>query len=180
MAGNTDKRVDISVPEELPVVNLGIGAMIVTRRPCVIMTVLGSCVSVCLHDRCTGWAGMNHYMLPQAQDHSTRPIGRFGDLSITRILSGLQANGCRCENMVARIFGGARILSSFESFEHIATGNINQAVVLMEEAGIPIVAHDVGGKHGRKILFHTTTGRVLVQSFARTEQSGEQEQAWQK
>ena len=40
------------------------GEYFVTQRDLVIVTVLGSCVSVCLRDRLSGIGGMNHFMLP--------------------------------------------------------------------------------------------------------------------
>ncbi len=42
----------------------------------VIVTVLGSCVSVCLRDPLNGIAGMNHFMLPSAASAATRPRRR--------------------------------------------------------------------------------------------------------
>ena len=50
------------------------GEYFVTQRDLVIVTVLGSCVSVCLRDHVSGIGGMNHCMLPGNNDGGISPM----------------------------------------------------------------------------------------------------------
>ena len=53
------------------------GDSVTTRKPMLLATLLGSCVSVCLSNPQRRTAGMNHYMLPDAPDQ--QDPGRYGD-----------------------------------------------------------------------------------------------------
>ena len=156
-------------PAEPPLINLGIGAIHVSNGGEVISTVLGSCVSVCLYDRVVGVAGMNHYMLPSAPEEKMRMVGKFGRTSIPQLLSDMQVRGARPQNITAKIFGGAQVMATLTGFGHIAENNIAEARARLQEAGVKVVAADVGGTHGRKVLFYTDTGRVTVREVQKSE-----------
>ena len=57
------------------------GEMHYSKEPTRLLTLLGSCVAVCLHDRRTKAGGMNHFLLPTATG-SERSPGKCGDLAI--------------------------------------------------------------------------------------------------
>jgi chemotaxis protein CheD len=71
--------------------------------------------------------------------------------------------GCRLENLVAKVFGGGKVLG--ESVSHFKVGerNTEMAKRLLSENTIPVVAASTGGDRGRRILFNTYTGDVLHQ-----------------
>ena len=73
-----------------------------------------------------------------------------------------------CKATSAKVFGGARMLSQL-SFGMISERNVAVAREFLRKHGIRIVAEDVGGARGRKILFHTKSGKVLVREVARRE-----------
>lgn len=156
----------MTLSDKLPTINLGIGGIIVTRDPCVISTVLGSCVSVCLHDPSTGWAGMNHYMLPFAMNGKMDNIGRFGRTSVPELIRQIKASGANLGKMTARVFGGGQVLASFSSFHHISGNNVTEAFEQLKAAGIQVVGKDVGGERGRKVFFNTEAGSVLVREVS--------------
>ena len=66
VAANTyfDRHLNMEAVKILP------GEYFATTRDLVVVTVLGSCVSVCLRDRRSGIGGMNHFMLPGNDEHS--------------------------------------------------------------------------------------------------------------
>ena len=150
-------------------IHLGIGEILVVQEPAEVMTVLGSCVSVCLFDKEKMIAGMNHYMLPKSPDGKPANTGRFGDRSIPELLSQMVKRGASLSQVTAKIFGGAQMLSQFARFTQISTGNIELAQTLLKENNIKIIATDLGGNKGRKILFQTDTGRVLVRQVGSKE-----------
>src|SRR5271157_1725933 len=78
-------------------------------------TLLGSCVSVCLHDPVTQVSGMNHFMLPgrivQADIFQDR-TARYGITAINELLAQMEAAGAFRERMTAKVFGGGHVIVS--------------------------------------------------------------------
>jgi chemotaxis protein CheD len=61
------------------------------------------------------------------------------------------------------VFGGAFIVDAFHGpRERLGTKNAELALRTLRQEGIPVVADDVGGRRGRKVIFHTDTGVALV------------------
>jgi len=58
-----DRRFNTQAIKVLP------GEYYATQDDTMIVTVLGSCVSVCLRDRYSGIGGLNHFMLPHDSSH---------------------------------------------------------------------------------------------------------------
>ena len=131
----------------------------VVKEPCLVSTVLGSCVSVCLHDVSSGYGAINHYILPHWNGSDLATM-KYGNLSIIRILEELLILGSRYENIVAKVFGGAEVVSGMPTNFHIGKRNVRLAVDILKEFKIPILFSDVGGNRGRKIIFNTLTGNV--------------------
>ena len=46
--------------------------------------------------------------------------------------------------------------------DHLGARNVALARHLLEQLAIPVVAEDVGGSRGRKVLFRTDSGLALV------------------
>lgn len=155
---------------ELKKVNLGIGGIFVTAEPAEVSTVLGSCVSVCLFDESRCIAGINHYMLPHPHEGRQGDVGRFGELSIPELLDRMKRLGATAGQMTAKVFGGARMLAQFSNFSGISEANVEVAMNLLKRYQIRIVATDVGGTRGRKIMFRTDTGRVFVRQVGAKEE----------
>ncbi|HWZ43328.1 MAG TPA: chemotaxis protein CheD [Candidatus Saccharimonadales bacterium] len=139
------------------------GQIFVTREAMTISTILGSCAAVCLWDMRRRMGGMNHYLLPEGPDDSLNRF-RYGNNANPALLSELLALGCQIKDMQAKVFGGA---SAFSANPILALGgrNVELAVRFLLEAGIPIMAKDVSGKHGRRLMFHTGTGATEVISY---------------
>ena len=53
-------------------------------------------------------------------------------------------------------------LARLDTAEHLGTKNVSVARSLLAAANIPIVAEDVGGRRGRKLIVHTDTGDAWV------------------
>lgn len=126
-----------------------------------ISTVLGSCVSVCLWDTRRKLGGMNHYMLPLWNGEGL-PTPKYGNIAIDRLVEKVLLAGARREDLVAKVFGGARVLGSHSDTFNIGAQNSQVARELLEKAGVPILASDLEGTCGLRVLFHTGTGVVLV------------------
>lgn len=127
-----------------------------------IMTILGSCVSVCLWDRRGRAGGMNHYLLPR-RGASGELSPRYGDVAIPALVRGLIALGVAHEDLRAKIFGGAHVVAGdHPGGNTLGDQNVEVAVELLQAEGVQILSEDVGGKRGRKLAFNTVDGTALV------------------
>jgi chemotaxis protein CheD len=132
------------------------------RVPTQVTTILGSCVSVCLWDSKLRIGGMNHFMLSLWNgDGLASP--KFGNIAISKLIEKMTKLGSEQKHLQAKIFGGADLFEGF-SRDGLSIGgmNIKIAEEILKQEKIPIVNFSVGGKQGRKIIFDTSTGEVLM------------------
>jgi chemotaxis protein CheD len=59
------------------------------------------------------------------------------------------------------VFGGACVIEAFKG-RNLGTENVELALKALAEAGVPVVERDVGGRNGRKLVFHTDVGAAWV------------------
>jgi len=138
------------------------GRIHASAEPVAVTTILGSCVAVCLWDPTTKIGGINHFVLPQhVSNGESSP--RFGNIAMEWLVEQLTSRGCRVRNLTAKVFGGASVLSNMA--RNIGQDNVTLALAHLAELGITVVAQDVGGKRGRKLVFHTDDGNAWVQEL---------------
>lgn len=143
------------------IVSLNIGQLIVSKEPIVISTVLGSCVSVCLHSPHKKAGGMIHYAMPKYPGSASDEPLRYGNLAIPELIRKLEeltSESATC--FVAKVIGGANGIGSIETQKNIGETNIQIAKELLIKHEIKIIGEHVGGSVGRKALFHVATGRL--------------------
>jgi len=138
----------------------------VHRQEFMVSTVLGSCVAVCLWDAALEIGGINHYMLALWNGDGL-PTPKYGNIAIAKLIRGMFDRGCTRERLVAKVFGGGNVIGPGQGAFTVGERNIAIARELLAEAGIPIVASDVGGDSGRKVIFNTRTGSVLMSRLKR-------------
>ncbi|MDD2733518.1 MAG: chemotaxis protein CheD [Desulfuromonadaceae bacterium] len=126
-----------------------------------ISTVLGSCVAVCLWDQVMRRGGMNHMMLPFWNGEGLA-TPKYGNIAMEKLLAKMLSIGCHREHLVAKVFGGANVSGTGLEVFMIGDRNITLAFQMLEEFRIPVVAKDIAGQVGRKIVMNTGTGVVLV------------------
>jgi len=141
-------------------IHLHAGQLYATAEPAEIITILGSCVAVCLFEARRGIGGINHFMLPtDSPTVNPRYAGHACDL----LLGQLLALGARRANLSAKIFGGASVLHiGPNTGAELGTRNIEAARAKLALEQIPIVGEDVGGVRGRKLVFLTADGTALI------------------
>ena len=136
------------------------GELNASKEPAQITTILGSCVAVCLWDANTGMGGMNHFLLP-AWREGEGPSTRFGDIATRTLLEELLELGCQRRHLIAKLFGGAALFRSQDRYvASLGSKNVEAARTMMKNAGVPVIAQDTGGTHGRKVVFNTADGSV--------------------
>lgn len=138
------------------------GQLTAPSAPTAITTILGSCVAVCLWDATRRQGGMNHYLLPYwSGSEASSP--RFGNVAVEGLLSALRRLGSASGDLQAKVFGGACVVPALMARgDHLGAKNVVLARKLLAERGIPVVAEDVLGQRGRRVVFHTDDGAAFV------------------
>ncbi|OAI39894.1 hypothetical protein AYO40_05330 [Planctomycetaceae bacterium SCGC AG-212-D15] len=143
-------------------VTLYLGGLHVSAKPVVIKTLLGSCIAVCLYDLQAGIGGMNHFMLPRGRAEGTHGITRFGVHAMDCLVTELLKAGAARSRLVAKVFGGARVLDLDADRLRVAEQNIDFIHTYLECERFPLVSEDVGGTLPRDVRYHTASGKVFV------------------
>jgi chemotaxis protein CheD len=140
------------------------GEMCVSDAPLRIVTVVGSCVAVCLFDRVARVGGLVHFVLPERSGLQGNAL-RFGSEAISKLIQALRGWRADTRRLDAKVFGGAAIAAGAAAASG-SLGERNARVALAELArvGIPVVGQDTGGARGRKLLFHPDEGRAWVRA----------------
>ena len=143
------------------------GDYFVTQRDLVIVTVLGSCVSVCLRDHVSGIGGMNHFMLPGNNDGGISPISasaRYGVYAMELLINHLLKLGARRNCFEAKVFGGGSVLRGMTA-NNIGDRNVEFVRDYLHTEHIPVVAEDLLDIYPRKVYYFPATGRVMVKKL---------------
>jgi chemotaxis protein CheD len=158
-----DREFDISAVKLLP------GEYYVTSRDMVLTTVLGSCVSACVRDSSAGIGGMNHFMLPEDLDPTSRDAAaamRYGVYAMEMLLNELFKGGARRERLEAKVFGGGAVLANMTML-NIGDRNADFVLRYLQTEQVRIAAQDLRGSLPRRINYFPVTGRVTVRKLRR-------------
>jgi chemotaxis protein CheD len=147
---------------------------------------LGSCVGVALWDPEYKVGGMAHVFLPYSRRRTgkgpvgeqgetvvpgfagcnRRHIGKYGERAVPYLVSGLLKMGCRRENLMASIAGGASVIMGLSPpFGDIGLLNSLAVQESLTKEKIKIAGKDIGGNHGRTVRLYIGSGRVTVSSI---------------
>ncbi len=126
-----------------------------------VTTLLGSCISVCLWDPVSKTGGINHYALPLWNSRG-RPSPKYGNIAILKLIEKMLVLGCKKEDLKAKVFGGGAVIKTYGERLNVGDQNIMLAQDILSIERIAIISSDVGGDCGRKLIFNTGTGEVLM------------------
>jgi chemotaxis protein CheD len=132
-----------------------------------LVTVLGSCISACVHDRTLGIGGMNHFMLPDDKRDGGDILGpstRYGTYAMEIMLNELLKMGAKRSNLEAKVFGGGNVLRGF-TVSRIGEANADFVVEYLNKEGITVAAQDLLDIYPRKVYYFPRSGRVLVKQL---------------
>ncbi|MFZ9519127.1 MAG: chemotaxis protein CheB [Silvanigrellaceae bacterium] len=139
------------------------GQLVVYQEPCMVTTILGSCVAIAMFDPVERIAGLNHFLLPNPSTTGGASSPRYGSVSTPMMLDQLLAAGAVPERLQAKIFGGARVLDDLNLGESIGRQNVEFAKSFLASRRIPVVEEQTGGNVGRKIILDTSNFNVTHQ-----------------
>ena len=162
--------------ENLPVVHLKAGEMHCSDKPEIVVTVLGSCLSVVFYSPRLGLGGICHGMLPSCGKRGNCRADcpqkfTFVDCSIRHMVKFYGRRGVTRGELEVKCFGGADMFSrQIEKPGLLSVGRQNCAVAetIIRSEGLTLCKQDVGGLQGRKIYFYTHTGEVLLKRLKNT------------
>lgn len=155
-----DRNFEMDAAKILP------GEYYATTRNMIIVTVLGSCVSVCLRDRVSGIGGMNHFMLPHS-DNGDNPLSvsaRYGTYAMEMLINHLLKLGAKRNNFEAKVFGGGNVLRGF-TVTNVGAQNAEFALNFLETEKIKLIARDLLDIYPRKVYFFPKSGRALIKKL---------------
>lgn len=141
------------------------GKLFASRKPHIVDTILGSCVAVFLWDPLLQFGSINHYMLPQGNKENNSSF-KYGNVAIAALITQMLKMGSDKKNIKAKVFGGSDIAHSNSAF-NIGKRNIALAKSVLNEEQIPIISYSVGGPLGRKVIFNSASGVVLISYIKR-------------
>lgn len=143
------------------------GEYYVTTGDKLVVTVLGSCVAVCLRDKFTGMGGMNHFLLPNDGNGDSgfmTESARYGVYAMELLINHLLKMGANRSRFEAKVFGGGNVLRGM-TVNNVGQRNAEFVLDYLQVEQIPVVAQDLLGEFPRKVYFFPDTGQVLVKKI---------------
>lgn len=133
---------------------------------------LGSSIGVIMADRSAKLAILGHFMLPDSGERNPVSVSKpakYGDTCIVMMKEELAQMGGNSTRFIAKAAGGASLFRRRDdrTVLDVARKNIHSLIRNLAEVEVPLVADDVGGDHGRTIVFDNTTGILSVKSVNR-------------
>ena len=128
---------------------------------------LGSCIAIALYDARTGVGGLAHILVPSPTlSRDTSNPAKFPSTAVPLLVEEMRRRGAS-QSITAKIAGGASMFASLIPSGGINMGERNAVATrqALIDAGLPLVAEDCGGEHGRSVYFHLGDGRLEIRSL---------------
>ncbi len=152
------------------------GDYFATKEDCIMCTVLGSCVTVCLFDTMRSLGGMVLFIIPGAMGTEgiiSDEIARRGVLSMERLMGEIVKQGGDRRYVRAKIFGAGYTVIEGVKNADIIESNIRFIHEYCALEKIHVERSDLGGAFRRKIYFEPRLGRVYRQILKNNEECSE-------
>ncbi len=148
------------------IVEVRMGELCVQSSPARLITrALGSCLGITLYNPLKKIGAMAHPMLPDISRarQNTSPT-RYVNYAINKMTEELEKMGSARNQLIAKLFGGARMFSfiTADNILNVGEKNIAIARTVLTEMCIKVAAEEVGGNFGRTIELNLENGKVLV------------------
>lgn len=137
------------------------GYVCYANEPVFLHAVVGSGVVVTLWDRARMVGGMCYFIM-DAVEAGAKPTPYYADPSVNALISMFLKDSSRVNDLEGHIYGGAENKKSPAFIPFLSEKNAQAAEKALSEKGITIAGKDVGGNRGRKIIFNSATGELVV------------------
>ena len=147
-------------------VRVDMAEMKVENRPVVLVTNVGSCVAICIHDPINRCGGLAHIMLPTSKITKNNNLpSKYADTAVPALTESLQKINQSSSFLTAKIAGGANMFPNLKANTlNIGEKNVDAVKEALTEKGIKLLAEDVKGTYGRRVTFNVVTGSVGVRN----------------
>ena len=142
------------------VMTVEMGRIAVVRAPESLVAILGSCIGVTLYHPRFRIGAMAHVVLPKSSGNIRS--GKFADTAIPQMIQEIERGGANRGGIVAKMAGGACMFGKEGPFQ-IGQANADAIHEALAEARIGILATDLGGSKGRRVIFNAGNGDLTVQ-----------------
>lgn len=153
---------------DMATIIVGMADLKTAKAPDILTTLaLGSCVGITLYDKASRIGGMAHCMLPTYKGFEGQNKAKFVDSAVIELIGALSRLGVKKTSLVAKITGGAHMftgVSQNNDLLKIGERNAAAGVAILKQLGIPIVANDTMGTHGRTIELNLADGALKVRT----------------
>ena len=143
------------------------GVCVLSRSEHVIMTTLGSCISVCMFDPIIKVGGMNHFLLPEERNAERKDSFsmRYGNNAMEILLNEILKRGGQRSRIVLKAFGAGNVLPIKAE---IGAKNQNFLKKYIVDEGMALETCDLGGDYPRRVAFFPSTGKAFVKLLRRS------------
>jgi chemotaxis protein CheD len=146
-------------------VRVNMAEMKAVNKPVELVTSVGSCIAICLHDSMNRCGGLAHIMLPDSAIAPNEPLpAKFADTAVPALTEAIKQVSSKTTRLSAKIAGGANMFPTINAL-NIGNKNITAVKAALEKNKIRLLAEDVGGSCGRRITFNVATGVAMVKRF---------------
>ncbi|MFC3093400.1 chemoreceptor glutamine deamidase CheD [Alteromonas sediminis] len=143
------------------------GEFYATAEKTLIVTVLGSCLSVCLRDPLTAICGMNHFLLPfeySAGATTKKNQFQYGDVAVGKLITEMVKLGASESHIEAKVFGAANLMQGL-NMSNVGQSSADFVLAYLRYKEIPLIASDLLDQFPRKVYFFPETGEVKVKKI---------------
>jgi len=157
------QEIPLENPPTLEEIRVDMADARVERRPVMLVTNVGSCIALCIHDLMNKCGGLAHIMLPASKDPSNENFPyKYADTAVPT-LAKILTLGKSSVRLVAKIAGGSNMFPTIKGrLLNIGAKNVEAVKQALATNGIRLLAEDVGGTWGRRVSFDTATGLVYI------------------
>jgi len=134
------------------------GQTLVTNEACEVRTILGSCISVCLHDPLTGYGAICHFKAPRWMGKGPKD-SRYAEIAIPEMLRQMQDKGSKPGSIQAMVIGGGNVI---EMNMDVGGENIQAALKILASYSLRAGVDNVGGAYGRDLRFRPHEGTASI------------------
>jgi chemotaxis protein CheD len=153
---------------------VGIAEFVASNNPNVLLTTysLGSCLGIGIYDPVVHAGGLLHIMLPDSSidqaKAATKPA-MFVDTGVPALFRACYQFGAVKSRMVITVAGGGQIMDE-SGFFNIGKRNFEALTQLLNQHGLSIAAHQVGGVVNRTMYLSLATGEVRLKVSGQTQE----------
>jgi chemotaxis protein CheD len=163
----TSVTISVDGNPEIEEVRVDMADMKIEHRPANLLTSVGSCVAICVHDPVHRCGGLAHVMLPNSVNGENEPFpSKFANTAVPALMNGINKITGKQSRLSAKIAGGANMFSNLGP-NHLDIGakNVKAVKNALEVYRIRLTGEDVGGLHGRRVSFNVSSGETFVRTF---------------